>query len=293
MKLASYIYKDRPTYGAVIGDRLFDLKSRLGDKADSLVQFIEQDLLGEAQKLIDGAGGDFAIGEVTFLPPVPKPVLCIGVNYKSRPDELSSTGYGWNYPSLFWRTSSAHAAHQQPILNPPESDRLDYEGEIAIVIGKGGRRIAKEEGIGHIFGYTCFNDGSVRDWMRHTTANVTSGKNFYQSGSIGPWITTADEIVNPHDMTLEVRVNGQTRQKDTTANMMRPYEELLAYVSTMMPVEPGDVIATGTPIGVGGALKPPVWLKAGDVVEIEVSGVGVLRNTVVDEKAELYQGGGP
>ena len=160
---------------------------------------------------------------------------------------------------------------------------LDYEGEIAIVIGKAGRRIPLENGIGHIFGYTCFNEGSVRDWMKHTTANVTSGKNFYQSGSIGPWIATADEISDPHDMTIEVRINGETRQKDTTANMMRPYEELLNYVSTIMPVEPGDVIATGTPIGVGGALKPPVWLKAGDVVEIEVSGVGVLRNTVADE----------
>lgn len=285
MKLASYIHNDRSTYGAVIGDHLFDLKSRLGDKADSLLQFIERDLLDEAQTLIDGAGADYPISEVTFLRPVQKPVLCIGVNYKSRPAELPSAGYSWNYPSLFWRTASALAPHLQPILNPPESDKLDYEGEIAIIIGKGGRRIAKDEGLGHIFGYTCFNDGSVRDWMRHTTANVTSGKNFYQSGSIGPWITTADEIANPHDMTLEVRVNGETRQRDTTANMMRPYEELLAYVSSIMPVEPGDVIATGTPIGVGGARKPPVWLQAGDVVEIEVSGVGVLRNTVEDEKA--------
>lgn len=285
MKLASYIHKDRPTYGAVIGDRLFDLQSRLGVKADSLARFIELDLLGEAQKLVDVASADVPISEVTFLPPVHKPVLCIGVNYKSRPDELPSAGYSWKYPSLFWRTSSAQAPHLQPILKPLESDQLDYEGEIAIVIGKGGRRISEEEGISHIFGYTCFNDGSVRDWMRHTTANVTSGKNFYQSGSIGPWITTADEIADPRDMTLEVRVNGETRQKDTTANMMRPYEELLAYVSTIVPVEPGDVIATGTPVGVGGKLDPPVWLKAGDVVEVEVSGVGVLRNTVADEKS--------
>ncbi|MBT8145064.1 MAG: fumarylacetoacetate hydrolase family protein [Gammaproteobacteria bacterium] len=283
MKLASYIHKDMPSYGAVIGDGLFDLKSRLGDKADTLARFIEQDLLGEAQKLVEGASGDSAIDEVTFLPPVRRPVLCIGVNYKSRPDELPAGGYSWKYPSLFWRTPSAMAAHLQPILNPPESDKLDYEGEIAIIIGKGGRRIATEEGIGHIFGYTCFNDGSVRDWMKHTSANVTSGKNFYQSGSIGPWITTADEIADPHAMTLEVRVNGETRQKDTTANLMRPYEELLGYVSSIMPVEPGDVIATGTPVGVGGKLDPPVWLTAGDVVEIEVSGVGVLRNTVVDE----------
>ncbi len=285
MKLASYIRKGEKSYGAVIGEGIFDLKSRLGGKASNMVEFIEQDLLGEAQKLTAGAKADFPMSEATFLPPVHKPVLCIGINYKSRPDEVPGGGYSWNYPSLFWRTSSAHAPHLQPILNPPESDKLDYEGEIAIVIGKGGRRISKEDGIGHIFGYTCFNEGSVRDWMKHTTANVTSGKNFYQSGSIGPWITTADEIADPHDMTIEVRINGATRQKDTTANMMRPYEELLAYVSTIMPIEPGDVLATGTPVGVGGNLHPPVWLKAGDVVEIEVSGVGVLRNTVEDEKA--------
>ena len=283
MKLASYTHNGQASFGAVLDDGIFDLKSRLGGKAANMVEFIAVDLLGEAQKLAAGARADFPLSAVTFLPPVHKPVLCIGINYKSRPDEMPGGGYSWNYPSLFWRTSSAHAPHLQPILNPPESDRLDYEGEIAIIIGKGGRRIAKEDGISHIFGYTCFNEGSVRDWMKHTTANVTSGKNFYQSGSIGPWITTADEIPDPHDMTLEVRVNGETRQKDTTANMMRPYEELLAYVSTIMPVEPGDVIATGTPVGVGGALKPPVWLVAGDVVEIEVSGVGVLRNTVQDE----------
>lgn len=285
MKLASYTRNGAASYGAVLKDGIFDLKSRLGGKAANMVEFIENDLLGEAQQLVQGAKADFPLSEVRFLPPVHKPVLCIGINYKSRPDEVPGGGYTWNYPSLFWRTSSAHAPHLEPILNPPESDRLDYEGEIAIVLGKRGRRVPKEEGLSYIFGYICFNEGSVRDWMKHTTANVTSGKNFYQSGSIGPWITTADEIADPHDMTIEVRINGETRQKDTTANMMRPYEELLAYVSTIMPIEPGDVLATGTPVGVGGNLKPPVWLKAGDVVEIEVSGVGTLRNTVEDEKA--------
>ncbi|MGE3248143.1 MAG: fumarylacetoacetate hydrolase family protein [Beijerinckiaceae bacterium] len=284
MKLASYTRNGAASFGAVLNDGIFDLKSRLGGKAANMVEFIEKDLLPEAQKLAAGAKADFPLADVRFLPPVHKPVLCIGINYKSRPDEVPGGGYSWNYPSLFWRTSSAHAPHLEPILNPPESDRLDYEGEIAIVLGKSGRRVAKEDGLSYIFGYTCFNEGSVRDWMKHTTANVTSGKNFYQSGSIGPWITTADEIADPHDMTIEVRINGQTRQKDTTANMMRPYEELLAYVSTIMPLEPGDVLATGTPVGVGGNLNPPVWLKAGDVVEIEVSGVGTLRNTVEDEK---------
>ena len=284
MKLASYIHKGAKSYGAVLGDGIFDLKSRLKDKAATLDAFIVEDLLAEAQALVKGAKADFPISEITFIVPVSKPILCIGINYKSRPDEVPGGGYSWSYPSLFWRTSSAHAPHLQPLLNPPETEKFDYEGEIAVIIGKGGRRIKKEDGLKHIFGYSCFNEGSVRDWMKHTTANVTSGKNFFQSGSFGPWITTADEIADPHDMTIEVRVNGQTRQKDTTANMMRPYEELLAYVSTIMPLEPGDVLASGTPVGVGGNLNPPVWLKAGDVVEIEVSGVGTLRNTVEDEK---------
>ena len=284
MKLASYTRDGAKSYGAVLNDGIFDLKSRLGAKAADLDQFIANDLLAEAQAMVKGQKADFALSEIAFLLPVSKPVLCIGVNYKSRPGETAGVGVGWSYPSLFWRKSSAHAPHLQPLLRPPESTLFDYEGEIAVIIGKGGRRISKEQGLAHIFGYSCFNEGSVRDWMKHTTANVTSGKNFYQSGSFGPWITTADEIADPHDMTIEVRVNGQTRQKDTTANMMRPYEELINYVSTIMPLEPGDVLASGTPVGVGGNLKPPVWLAPGDVVEIEVSGVGTLRNTVEDEQ---------
>ena len=284
MKLASYIHKGRESFGIVRGEGVFDLGSRLQGKAADMVEFIVNGLTGEAQKLSQDAKDDFPLADITFMLPVKSPVLCIGVNYKSRPEEMPGGGYSWNYPSLFWRKSSAHAPHMRPLLRPPESTAFDYEGEIAIIIGKGGRRIPKETAFGHIFGYSCFNEGSVRDWMKHTTANVTSGKNFYQSGSFGPWISTPDEIADPHDMSIEVRVNGKSRQKDTTANIMRPYEELIAYVSTIMPLEPGDVIATGTPVGVGGNLKPPVWLIPGDAVEIEVSGVGVLRNSVEDEK---------
>lgn len=284
MKLASYKHGGRESFGIVRGEGVFDLGSRLQGKASNVVELIARDLVAECARMAQGAQNDFSLAEIEFLLPVHKPILCIGVNYKSRPDEVPGGGYSWNYPSLFWRTSSAHAPHLAPLLRPPESTQFDYEGEIAIIIGKGGRRIAKEKALQHIFGYSCFNEGSVRDWMKHTTANVTSGKNFFRSGSFGPWIATADEIADPHDMTIEVRVNGETRQKDTTANMMRPYEELIAYVSTIMPLEPGDVIATGTPVGVGGNLKPPVWLAPGDVVELEVSGVGVLRNVVEDEK---------
>ena len=284
MKLASYTHKGRASFGIVRGNGVFDLGSRLQGRAADMIEFIVNGLSGEAEKLAAGAKDDFTLADIAFLRPINRQILCIGVNYKSRPDEVPGGGYSWSYPSLFWRTATAHAPHLAPLLRPPESTNFDYEGEIAVIIGKGGRRIPKEKALEHIFGYSCFNEGSVRDWMKHTTANVTSGKNFYQSGSFGPWITTADEIRDPHDMQIEVRVNGQSRQKDTTANMMRPYEELIAYVSTIMPLEPGDVIASGTPVGVGGNLKPPVWLVPGDVVEIEVSGVGILRNVVEDEK---------
>lgn len=283
MKLASYRHNGRKSFGIVRGGGVFDLGSRMSGKAGDLTQFIAGGYKDEAAALANGAADDFPLSAITFELPLDRPVLCIGVNYKSRPDEVPGGGYSWSYPSLFFRTPSAHAPHETPMLRPPESTQYDYEGEIIIVIGKGGRRIAREKALEHIFGYSCFNEGSVRDWMKHTTANVTSGKNFYRSGSFGPWITTADEIADPHDMTIEVRVNGHTRQKDTTANMMRPFEDLIAYVSTIMPLEPGDVIATGTPVGVGANLKPPVFLQQGDAVEIEVSGVGVLRNSVVDE----------
>ncbi|MBM3607314.1 MAG: fumarylacetoacetate hydrolase family protein [Alphaproteobacteria bacterium] len=284
MKLASYKTQGRASYGIIRGDGVFDLGSRLAGRAADMTAFIAAGLKDEAARMAHGAPDDFTLSTIEYAPPVSSPVLCIGVNYKSRPEEVPGGGYSWSYPSLFFRTPSAQAPHLTPMLRPPESTQYDYEGEIAIVIGKGGRRIAKERALEHIFGYSCFNEGSVRDWMKHTTANVTSGKNFYRSGSFGPWIATADEIVDPHDMKIEVRVNGQTRQKDTTANMMRPYEELIAYVSTIMPLQPGDVIATGTPVGVGANLKPPVWLVPGDVVELEVSGVGILRNHVEDEK---------
>jgi len=290
MKLASYSLDGRESFGAVLDGGIFDLKSRLsalaGVKAGDMVEFIANGALDEARRLTEGVRPDVAFDRISFLPPVVRPgkIICIGVNYKSRPDETPGGNYTWNYPSLFFRTPSAQAAHLQPILRPPESEQIDYEGEIAVIVGKGGRRIAPEAALAHIFGYSCFNEGSVRDWMKHTTANVTSGKNFFQSGAFGPWISTSDEIADPHDMTIEVRVNGETRQKDTTANMMRPYEELIAYVSTIMPLEPGDVIASGTPVGVGANRKPQVWLKPGDVVEIEVSGVGVLRNSVEDER---------
>jgi 5-carboxymethyl-2-hydroxymuconate isomerase len=181
------------------------------------------------------------------------------------------------------RVPDSFVGHDQPILRPPESPQLDYEGEIGIIIGKAGRRIPQESVEQHIAGLTVINEGTIRDWLRHAKFNVTQGKNFYHSGAIGPWMVTADEIASYDDLTVETRVNGELRQSDTTANLMFPFRYLVSYLSTFFMLKPGDVIATGTPLGAGARFEPPKYLKPGDVVQVDVPAVGHLRNEVVDE----------
>jgi 2-keto-4-pentenoate hydratase/2-oxohepta-3-ene-1,7-dioic acid hydratase in catechol pathway len=188
-------------------------------------------------------------------------------------------------PSLFLRTPLSFSPHGAPIWRPPESEQLDYEGEIVLVIGRGGRRIPAERAHGAIAGLTAMNEGSVRDWLRHGKFNVTQGKNFDRSGGLGPWIETDLSGVRLTDMTVETRVNGEVRQRDTTASMAFPFARIVEYVSTFATLLPGDLIATGTPTGAGARFDPPRWLVPGDVVEVEVEGVGTLRNTVEDEPA--------
>ena len=284
MKLASYVHEGRETFGLALDGGLFDLGRRLGGRATSVIDVLSGPLAQEVRALAEGAKPEVAFEAVHFLQPVVRPgkIICIGINYASRPGEHQQGRPA--YPSLFYRTPAAQAPHNAPLMRPPESVQFDYEGEIAIVIGARGRRIPASEARGYIAGYSCFNEGSVRDWMKHGVYNVTAGKNFEASGAFGPWIATPDEIADPHDMRIVTRVNGEVRQDDTTANMIFPFEELIAYVSTFVTLEPGDVIATGTPTGAGVRFDPPKWLRAGDVVEIEVQGVGVLRNVVVDEK---------
>ena len=184
---------------------------------------------------------------------------------------------------MFFRVPGSFVGHNVPIIRPPESEQLDYEGEIAIVIGEGGRRIPRATAENHIAALTCLNEGTIRDWLRHGKYNVTQGKNFDCTGSIGPWMVTADEFSGYGDMTVEARVNGEVRQKDTTANLMFDFAYLVSYVSTIMTLKRGDIISTGTPIGAGARFDQPIWLKPGDVVEVEAPGIGVLRNEVIDE----------
>lgn len=283
MKIASYVHEGRESFGLVLDGGLHDLGLRLEGRASSLVEALSGPVLDELRGLAAYARPDLAMDAVQFLPPVVRPgkIVCVGINYASRPGEHQQGRP--KYPSLFYRTPAAQAAHGAPLMRPPESEEFDYEGEIALIIGARGRRIPTDRALSHIAGYSCFNEGSVRDWMKHGVYNVTAGKNFQASGAFGPWVATPDEIADPHDMRIVTRINGEVRQDDTTANMIFPFEELIAYISTFVTLEPGDVIATGTPTGAGVRFDPPKWLRAGDVVEIEVEGVGVLRNEVVDE----------
>lgn len=207
--------------------------------------------------------------------------FCIGVNYPERNEEYKDGSERPKYPSIFMRTHASFVADGEPIVRPRESEQFDYEGEIAIVIGTAGRRIAERDALGHIRGYACANDGSVRDWLRHSKFNVTQGKNFDRSGSIGA-VVTADEV-GTAPLRVTTRVNGEVRQDDTSDRMTFKIPYLIHYVSTFCTLEPGDVILTGTPSGAGARFDPPRYLKKGDVVEVEVSRVGLLRNTVIDD----------
>ena len=262
------------------------LPPRLPDVPDLGFLFADG-LLDEARKAIEGAEPDYSLDDIRYAKPIlfPEKIVCIGVNYSDRNAEYRDGSDLPKYPSIFMRTPGSLVAHGEPIVRPPESEQLDYEGEIAIVIGKGGRRIPEDEAEAHIGGLTCLNEGTIRDWLRHGKFNVTQGKNFERTGSVGPWIVTADEFDGYDDLRVRTRVNGEVRQDDTTASLLFPFRYLISYVSTFTELAPGDIISTGTPNGAGARLDPPVWLKPGDLVEVEADGIGILSNTVMDEEA--------
>lgn len=246
---------------------------------------IANGLLDQARSIAAQERGCIPLGEVVLERPVPAPgkILCVGVNYLDRNAEYKDGSDQPKNPSVFPRFAQSFVAHGQPLIRPPETRQFDYEGEIVIVIGKAGRRIPRERAMAHVFGYTIANEGTVREWTRHGKFNVTQGKNFDRSGSIGPWIVTADAMpAGP--MRVMTRVNGEERQNDTTDRLLFPFDFLLSYLSTFTTLEPGDLILTGTPNGAGARFDPPKWLAPGDIVEVEVPGIGLLSNTVEDEK---------
>ncbi len=282
MKLLSMISERGPTYGALHGEGVVELGSLLGDRYPDL-----KSLLGAANGLAEAADAlqsgqpTLALNTIQFLPVIPNPnkIFCIGVNYADHRDETDSKKA--DHPTVFMRFAASQTGHNTPLVLPHESDgSFDYEGEVAIVIGRGGRRIAPADAWQHVAGYACYNDASVRDWQFHTT-QWGPGKNFVGTGAFGPWLVTADELdVANEPLELITRVNDEVLQQSHTDLMLFKIPELIAYCSILLPLEPGDVIVTGTPGGVGMAREPKKYLKPGDIVEVEVSGVGVLRNRV-------------
>ncbi|PLP96472.1 fumarylacetoacetate hydrolase family protein [Cupriavidus pauculus] len=291
MKLVTFLAGAEVSWGAVIGQGaeagVIDLARRLAD-TKSVKDLLAggEPLLAHAKDAISRAQVDHPLASVQLLPPIPDPekIFCIGVNYAHRNAEYKDNSDLPKYPSVFMRTPASLTGHGQALLLPPESKQLDYEGEIGIVIGKTGRRIDKADAHAHIAGLTCINEGTIRDWLHHGKFNVTQGKNFDASGAIGPWVVTADEFSGFDNIELTTRVNGEVRQHDTTANLMFPFDALVAYLSQFATLNPGDVIATGTPIGAGVRFDPPRFLVAGDVVEVDIAGVGVLSNVVRAEE---------
>jgi len=283
MKLISYQYNGIDSYGAVLGDRVADLREVFGARAPDLKALIAADLLPEAAAAAGKAGATLPLAEVRLLPVIPNPgkIVCVGLNYG---DHVRETGREiTEKPTLFLRVAESQVAHGEAIVMPPESGKLDYEGEIAIVIGQGGRRIAEADAWNHIAGYACYNDGSIRDWQT-ATPQWTAGKNFWRTGGFGPWMVTRDEIADDRVMTLVTRLNGQEMQRTTTDKLIHSIPRQIAHISAFMPLAAGDVIVTGTPGGVGAKRTPPVWMKPGDVVEVEVDAIGILRNTVRAEQ---------
>jgi len=285
VKFLSFIHDDRRGFGAVTENGVIDIGARYTGLAD-LRDAIRQDKLATFESEAESADADYALGDIEFLPTIPNPekIICIGVNYANRNAEYKDGSAAPTYPSVFLRPRESLVGNQQPILDPPESDQLDYEGEIVIVVGKEGRRIAEKDAHEHIAGLTIMNEGSLRDFLRHAKFNVTQGKNFENSGALGPWMVTPDELDPMGELQVMTRVNEEERQNDVTSNLMFPFRYLISYLSTFYRLKPGDIIATGTPNGAGARFDPPKYLKEGDVVEVEVPGIGVLRNTVATEE---------
>jgi len=284
MKLCSFSHQGRSSFGAVVDGGIIDL-APLFPGTKTLRAFLEADGLAKAAAATAGVQPNFSLDEVSFEPVITDPgkIYCVGLNYRDHVAETHSVET--EKPALFARFAGSQIGHKQPLIKPIETEMFDYEGELAVIIGKPGRRISEADALSHVAGYACYNDGSVRNWQRHTT-QFLAGKTFYGTGGFGPWMVTSDEIADVSKLSLVTRVNGEVVQNTTTDLMINSIPSLIAYISTILPLEVGDVIVTGTPGGVGARRTPPLWLKHGDVVEVEISSVGCLSNTVVDEKLQ-------
>jgi 2-keto-4-pentenoate hydratase/2-oxohepta-3-ene-1,7-dioic acid hydratase in catechol pathway len=282
MKLVSFLHDGRTSYGVASDGGIVDAGRRLGARFPDLKAILAGDVLGDLRDLAGSASPDVAFDSATFLPVIPDPgkIFCIGINYETHRIETGRPEM--KFPTVFTRFADTLVGHGQPIIKPRASDQVDFEGELAVIIGRGGRAIPEDAALAHVAGYACFNEVSIRDWQRRTS-QFTPGKNFPGTGPFGPWMVTTDEIPDPGALTLTTRVNGTEMQHARTDDLTFGVAALIAYISTFTALAPGDVISTGTPGGVGFARDPQVFLKPGDTVEVEISGIGVLRNPVVAE----------
>lgn len=287
MKLASFTVKGRESYGAVQGDKVVDLGQHFAGKYAALADFIGGSDFASRDKIVAGLKAELALNDVSLLPVIPRPekIVCLVRNYMDHHQEVLAAGMHRelaDFPPIFLRVWRSQVAHGQPIIRPKVSEQLDWEGEMALIIGKAGRHIAKEDAYKHIAGYACYNDASIREWQFHAK-QIAAGKNFQGTGAFGPWMVTADEIPEPENLKLELRLNGKTEQSSNTSNLIFKIPTIINYCSTIFDLVPGDVIVTGTPAGVGWSRKPPHFMKHGDVVEVEIEKLGILRNPVVNE----------
>jgi 2-keto-4-pentenoate hydratase/2-oxohepta-3-ene-1,7-dioic acid hydratase in catechol pathway len=278
MKLISFRYGERTSYGEVRGEQVADFGSLDGAPTDmkaAIAASVLDQLSGQAQ-------ASLSLYDVQLLPVIPNPgkILCVGHNYESHRQETGRAKVA--SPSIFIRFADTLTAHGAEIVRPKVSANLDYEGELAVIIGKGGRHISAADALGHVAGYAPFNEASVRDWQWHTT-QFAPGKNFPETGAFGPWMVTVDELPDPSTTSVTTRLNGEVMQSQPTADMLFSVPEIIAYVSTFTALSPGDVICSGTPGGVGAKREPPIWMTPGDVVEVDIPGVGLLRNTIGQE----------
>lgn len=282
MKLISYRHAGKEHFGAVAGEGVIELTRRL-DGAPGLAALLANEaLLAQARQLVAEARADYTLDSVELAPVIPRPgkVVCVGINYVEHAAEAGrKVG---EYPVIFQRYSETLLAHGAPLVRPRASTQFDFEAELAVVIGKGGANIDPASAMEHVAGYTCFNDASVRDWQFHTH-QYGMGKNFAASGALGPWMVTADEIADYRELTVTGLLNGETMQHGKLSELAFDVPALIAYISKALPWNPGDILATGTPSGIGFKRNPPVFLKAGDRYEVVISQVGTLSNPVADE----------
>jgi 2-keto-4-pentenoate hydratase/2-oxohepta-3-ene-1,7-dioic acid hydratase in catechol pathway len=280
MKLASYIADGKECYGVVTGDGVITMNERFGGHAASLREALAGGLLPQIKEAASNAQADRKLSDIKFLPVIPNPekILCVGINYKSHAAEHGTEAP--KLPNIFTKFINTLEAHEGELLRPKVSTSFDFEGELALVIGKGGRHIKAADALKHVAGYTCFCDASVRDFTKYS---LVASKNFLGTGPLGPWIVTADEIPDPTRLTLVTRLNGKEMQRSGTDMLIHDIPAIIAFCSMFTPLSPGDIIATGTPDGIGAKQNPPVWMKAGDTLEVEISGIGTLRNRIADE----------